>query len=99
MEPKTIHDVIDEVLGTRLVYILRLGYGPKPNKKSSSADRINIEKRLKNKDALNACKSNFEVLQTQMDVMRSALLDVGIQVSPLQFLAPNNTSNSSSSGS
>ncbi|KAK8985758.1 hypothetical protein V6N11_021611 [Hibiscus sabdariffa] len=39
------------------------------------------------------------VLQTQMDAMRSALLAVGIQVPPLQFPDPNNTSNSSSSGS
>ncbi|KAK8493118.1 hypothetical protein V6N12_066004 [Hibiscus sabdariffa] len=76
-DPKTIDDIMDEVL-----------------------DRINLEKRLKNKeDELNACKSNFEVLQTQMDAMRSALLAVGIQVPPLQFPDPNNTSNSSSSGS
>ncbi|KAK9031922.1 hypothetical protein V6N11_056208 [Hibiscus sabdariffa] len=99
-EPKTIDDIMDEVLGTRSGYIPGLGYGPKPNKKSSSADRINLGKRLKNKeDELNACKSNFEVLQTQMDAMRSALLAAGIQVPPLQFPAPNNTPNSSSSGS
>ncbi|KAK8476511.1 hypothetical protein V6N11_074060 [Hibiscus sabdariffa] len=85
-EPKTLDDIMDEVLGMRLEYILGLGYGPKPNKKSSSADRIDLEKHSKNKDdELNACKSNFEVLQTQMDVMTSALLAVGIQVPPLQF--------------
>ncbi|KAK8562146.1 hypothetical protein V6N12_049195 [Hibiscus sabdariffa] len=76
-KPKTIDDIMDEVL-----------------------DRIDLEKHLKNKeDELNACKSNFEVLQTQMDAMRSALLAAGIQVPPLQFPAPNNTSNSSSSRS
>ncbi|KAK8985010.1 hypothetical protein V6N11_082630 [Hibiscus sabdariffa] len=91
---------MDKVLGTRSGYIPGLSYGPKPNKKGSSADRIDLEKRLKNKeDELNACMSNFEVLQTQMDVMRSTLLAIGIQVSPLQFPAPNNTPNSSSSGS
>ncbi|KAK8480918.1 hypothetical protein V6N11_025360 [Hibiscus sabdariffa] len=32
-EPKTIDDIMDEVLGTRSGYIPGLGYGPKPNKK------------------------------------------------------------------
>ncbi|KAL4333865.1 hypothetical protein GQ457_07G014030 [Hibiscus cannabinus] len=50
-------------------------------KESFRPNRINLEKRLKNKeDELNVCKSNFEVLQTQMDIMRSALLAIGIQV-------------------
>ncbi|KAK9008979.1 hypothetical protein V6N11_080455 [Hibiscus sabdariffa] len=85
VEPKTIDDIMDEVLGTRSGYISGLDYGLKPNKKSSSADRINLEKRLENKEyELNACKSNFEVLQTQMDAMRSTLLAAaGIQVPPL----------------
>ncbi|KAK8597211.1 hypothetical protein V6N12_065687 [Hibiscus sabdariffa] len=86
-ELKTIDDIMDEVLGTRLGYIPGLDYGPKPNKKSSSVYRIDLEKRLKNKEEeLNACKSNFEVLQTQMDAMRYALLAAEIQVPPLQFL-------------
>ncbi|KAK8484629.1 hypothetical protein V6N11_055730 [Hibiscus sabdariffa] len=58
-EPKIIDDIMDEVLGTRSVYILGLGYGPKPNKKSSTVDRIDLEKRLKNKeDELNASPNN-----------------------------------------
>ncbi|GMJ10766.1 hypothetical protein HRI_004745800 [Hibiscus trionum] len=85
-EPKTIDDIVDEVLGTRSGYIPGLGYGPKPDKKKSSANTIDLEKRLKNKEEeLNVYKSNFETIQTQMEAMRSALLAVGIQVPSLQF--------------
>ncbi|GMI95785.1 hypothetical protein HRI_003247800 [Hibiscus trionum] len=87
---------IGEVLGTRSGYIPGLGYGPKPNKKKSSANTIDLEKRLKNKEELNVYKSNFETIQTQMEAMRSALLAAGIQVPSLQFSAPNDTTNSSS---
>ncbi|KAK8519369.1 hypothetical protein V6N12_025408 [Hibiscus sabdariffa] len=84
-EPKTIDNIVDEVLGTRSGYIPGLGYGPKP-KKNSSANTIDLEKSLKNKeDELNVYKSNFEMIQTQMEAMRSALLAAGIQVPSLQF--------------
>ncbi|GMI89456.1 hypothetical protein HRI_002614900 [Hibiscus trionum] len=85
VEPKTVDDIADEVLGTRSGYIPGLGYGPKPNKRNLSADTIELQKRLKNKeDELIGYKTNFEVLQTQMEAMRSALIAVGIQVPSLQ---------------
>ncbi|GMJ10728.1 hypothetical protein HRI_004742000 [Hibiscus trionum] len=94
-EPKTIDDIVDEVLGTRSGYIPGLGYGPKPDKKKSSANTIDLEKRLKNKEEeLNVYKSNFETIQTQMEATRSALLAAGIQVPSLQFSAPNDTTTS-----
>ncbi|KAK8559231.1 hypothetical protein V6N12_042513 [Hibiscus sabdariffa] len=71
-EPKTIDNIVDEVL----------------------------EKSLKNKeDELNVYKSNFEMIQTQMEAMRSALLAAGIQVPSLQFSASNDATNSSSTES
>ncbi|GMJ03919.1 hypothetical protein HRI_004061100 [Hibiscus trionum] len=96
-EPKSTDDIVDEVLSTRLGYIPGLGYGPKPNKKNSSANTINLEKRLKNKEEeLNVYKSNFETIQTQMEAVRSVLLVAEIQVPSLQFPTPNDTTNSSS---
>ncbi|KAK9005514.1 hypothetical protein V6N11_042943 [Hibiscus sabdariffa] len=98
-EPKTIDSIVDEVLGTRSGYIPGLGYGPKP-KKNSSANTIDLEKSLKNKeDELNVYKSNFEMIQTQMEAMRSALLAAGIQVPSLQFSASNDATNTSSTES
>ncbi|KAK9043089.1 hypothetical protein V6N11_071440 [Hibiscus sabdariffa] len=98
-EPKTIDNIVDEVLGTRSGYIPGLGYGPKP-KKNSSANTIDLEKSLKNKeDELKVYKSNFEMIQTQMEAMRSALLAAGIQVPSLQFSASNDATNSSSTES
>ncbi|KAK9030443.1 hypothetical protein V6N11_031870 [Hibiscus sabdariffa] len=98
-EPKTIDNIVDEVLGTRSGYITGLGYGPKP-KKNSSANTIDLEKSLKNKeDELKVYKSNFEMIQTQMEAMRSALLAAEIQVPSLQFSASNDATNSSSTES
>ncbi|KAE8666860.1 hypothetical protein F3Y22_tig00112488pilonHSYRG00026 [Hibiscus syriacus] len=99
-EPKNIDDIMDEVLGTRPGYILGLAYGPKPKKINSSADTIELKKSLKNKeDELNNYKSNFELIQTQLEAMRSALLAVGIQVPSLQFSASNDTTISTSTES
>ncbi|KAK8493126.1 hypothetical protein V6N11_065306 [Hibiscus sabdariffa] len=84
-KPKTTDDIVDELLGTRPGYIPGLGYGPKPKK--SSANKIDLEKSLKNKeDKLNVYKANFEMIQTQMKDARSVLLAAGIQVSSLQLL-------------
>ncbi|KAE8673174.1 hypothetical protein F3Y22_tig00111810pilonHSYRG00280 [Hibiscus syriacus] len=45
-----------------------------------------LKESLKNKeDELNDYKLNFELIQTQMEAMRYALLAVGMQVSSLQF--------------
>ncbi|XP_039022926.1 uncharacterized protein LOC120155438 [Hibiscus syriacus] len=99
-EPKNIDDIMDEVLGTRSGYIQGLRYGPKPKKANSSADTIELKKSLKNKeDELNNYKSNFELIQTQMEAMRSALLAVGIQVPSIQFSASNDTTNTTSTKS
>ncbi|KAE8683480.1 hypothetical protein F3Y22_tig00111207pilonHSYRG00012 [Hibiscus syriacus] len=88
-EPNNIDDIMDEVLCTRPGYIPGLGYGPKPKKTNSITDTIELKKSFKNKeDELNNYKSKFELIQTQMEAMRSALLAVGIQVPSLQFSEP-----------
>lgn len=45
-EPKTVDQIMHEVLGVRSGYIPGLGYGPKPSKASSSR-AIEVEKNAK----------------------------------------------------
>ena len=47
-EPKSIDNIVDEVLGTRSGYIKGLGYGPKPSSSSrSKASAVDLEVSLK----------------------------------------------------
>ena len=46
-KPKSIDNIVDEVLGTRSRYIKGLGYGPKPSSSSSKANHVDLEESLK----------------------------------------------------
>ena len=46
-EPKSIDNIVDEVLGTRSGYIKGIGYGPKPSSNISKANLVDLEESLK----------------------------------------------------
>ena len=81
-KPKSIDNIVDEVLGTRSGYIKGLGYGPKP---SSSRSKVLEESLKKTQDELQQYKSTFEKFQSQIQAMTHALIAVGIQVPFPQF--------------
>ena len=61
-KPKSIDNIVDEVLGTRWRYIKGLGYGPKPSSSRSKINPVDLEKsRKKTQDELQQYKSTFEM--------------------------------------
>ena len=46
-EPKSIDNIVDEMLGTRSGYIKGLGYRLKPSSSRSKANPVNLEESLK----------------------------------------------------
>ena len=85
-EPKSIDNIMDEVLGTRSGYIKGLGYGPKPSSSRSKANPVDLEKSLKKtQDELQQYKSTFEKFQSQIQTMTNALIAAGIQMPFPQF--------------
>ena len=85
-EPKSIDNIVDEVLGTRLGYTKGLGYGPKPSSSRSKANHVNLEESLKKtQDELQQYKSTFEKFESEIQAMTNALMAAGIHVSFPQF--------------
>ena len=85
-KPKSIDNIVDEVLGTRSGYIKGLGYMPKPSSSRSKANPVDLEESLKKtQDELQQYKSTFEMFQSQIQAMKNALIAVGIQVPFSQF--------------
>ena len=64
-EPKSIDNIMDEVLGTRSGYIKGLRYGLKPSSSRSKANPVDLEESLKKtQDELQQYKSTFEMFQS-----------------------------------